>query len=37
MTELEKLAKPLDINTNGVEKKIKHSFVCIKVKQARVL
>ena len=36
LTERRKLAKPLDIYTNGV-KKIKHSFVCIKVKQARVL
>ena len=37
LTERGKLAKPLDIYTNGVKKKIKHSFVCIKVKQARVL
>ena len=37
LTERGKLAKPLDIYTNGVNKKIKHSFVCIKVKQARVL
>ena len=36
LTERGLLAKPLDIYTNGV-KKIKHSFVCIKVKQARVL
>ena len=31
MTEREKLAKPLDIYSNGVKKKIKHSFVCIKL------
>ena len=38
LTERGKLAKPLDIITlYGVKKKIKHSFVCIKVKQARVL
>ena len=37
LTERGKLAKPLDIYTNGVKKKIKHYFVCIKVKQARVL
>ena len=37
LTERGKLAKPLDIYTNGVKKKIKHSFVRIKVKQARVL
>ena len=30
LTERGKLAKPLDIYTNGVKKKIKHSFVCIK-------
>ena len=36
LTERGKLAKPLDIYTYGV-KKIKHYFVCIKVKQARVL
>ena len=35
LTERGKLAKPLDIYT--VKKKIKHSFVCIKVKQVRVL
>ena len=37
LTERGKHAKPLDIYTNGVKKKIKHSFMCIKVKQARVL
>ena len=37
LTEPGKLVKPLDLYTNGVKKKIKHSFVCIKVKQARVL
>ena len=37
LTERGKLAKPLGIYTNGVKKQIKHSFVCIKVKQARVL
>ena len=37
LTELGKLAKPLGIYTNGVKKKIKHSFVRIKVKQARVM
>ena len=37
LTERVKLAKPLDIYTNGVKKKIKHYFVCIKVKQAIVL
>ena len=37
LTERGKLAKPLDIYTNGVKKKIKHSFVCINVLQARVL
>ena len=37
LRERGKLAKPFDIYTNGVKKKIKHYFVCIKVKQARVL
>ena len=37
LTERGKLTKPLDIFTNGAKMKIKQSFVCIKVKQARVL